>query len=52
MEMTMRRLAWQNGKSGMKNYVSMILSLAFTVMIFLNFQVMVYSDLLVSLGEN
>lgn len=51
MEMTMRRLAWQNGKSGMKNYVSMILSLAFTVMIFLNFQVMVYSDLLVSLGE-
>ena len=32
------RLAVLNFKSGFKNYLSLVLSLAFTVLVFLNFQ--------------
>lgn len=50
--MSMCQLAWQNVKSGLKNYLSLILSQAFTILIFLNFQNVVYSDALTAFGEH
>lgn len=50
--MRLYQLAWQNVKSSLKNYLSLILSLAFTVMIFLNFQNMVYADALDTIGSH
>lgn len=50
--MTIGRLALHNVKSGMKNYLSLILSLAFTVLIFLNFQMIVFSDVMKALGAH
>lgn len=50
--MKMYQLAWQNVKSGLRSYLSLILSLAFTIMIFLNFQNIVYSDALDVIGDH
>lgn len=49
--MSMLKLAFLNFQSGFRNYASLILSLAFTIMIFLNFQNLLYSDILEGLGE-
>lgn len=49
--MSMFKLAWLNFKGSLKNYLSLIISLAFTILIFLNFQNIVYSQALNSLGE-
>ncbi|MDD2957882.1 MAG: ABC transporter permease [Lachnospiraceae bacterium] len=49
--MSMGKLALQNFKSSFKNYLALILSLGFTVLIFLNFQYLVYSDALTILGQ-
>lgn len=50
--MSMVKLAFQNFKSSFKNYLSLIISLAFTILIFLNFQNVIYSDTLQLLGES
>ncbi len=49
--MSMMKLAIQNFKSSFKNYLALILSLAFTILIFLNFQNLVYSKAFAILGE-
>ncbi|MDO4303975.1 MAG: ABC transporter permease [Bacillota bacterium] len=48
--MRMMKLAFLNFKSNFKNYLSLVISLAFTILIFLNFQNVVYSDALDVLG--
>lgn len=50
--MRMTKLAFLNFKSSAKNFLWLIVSLAFTVMIFLNFVNLTYSDALVKLGEH
>lgn len=50
--MRLYELAWQNVKSNLKNYLSLILSLAFTVLIFFNFQNLAASDLFAAVGEH
>lgn len=47
----MWKLAFQNFKVSFKNYVSLIMSLAFTILILLNFQNIIYSDMFAVLGE-
>lgn len=49
--MRMTKLAFINFKNSFKNCLSLIVSLAFTIMIFLNFQNLIYSDALIQLGE-
>lgn len=49
--MRLYRLAAQNVKGNLKNYSSLVLSLAFTIMIFYNFQNLAYSDLFAAVGE-
>lgn len=49
--MKLYELAWQNVKSNLKNYFSLILSLAFTIMIFYNFQNMADSKLFAEIGN-
>lgn len=48
----MTRLAFLNFKSSVKNFVWLIVSLAFTVMIFFNFLNVTYSGALADLGEH
>ncbi|MDE6714712.1 MAG: ABC transporter permease, partial [Lachnospiraceae bacterium] len=50
--MRMTKLAFLNFKSSAKNFLWLIVSLAFTVMIFLNFVNLIYSDALMELGEH
>ncbi len=50
--MRMMKLAFLNFKSSFKSYLSLEISLAFTVLVFLNFQNIVYSDALSILGEH
>lgn len=49
--MSMMKLAMQNFKSSLKNYLALIFSLAFTILVFLNFQYIVYSDAFETLGK-
>jgi putative ABC transport system permease protein len=49
--MSMMKLAMQNFKNSFKNYAALIASLSFTILIFLNFQYLVYSDAFKMLGE-
>lgn len=49
--MSMVKLAFLNFKASFKNYLSLIISLAFTILIFLNFQNIVYSEALETLGK-
>lgn len=49
--MRMINLAFLNFKSSFKNYLSLVISLAFTILIFLNFQNLIYSDAFAVLGE-
>lgn len=49
--MSLYELAWQNVKSNIKNYFSLILSLAFTIMIFYNFQNLADSCLFAEIGH-
>lgn len=49
--MTMTRLALQNFKASARNYLSLVVSLAFTISIFFNFQCVVDSDAFDVLGE-
>ena len=46
----MVKLAMMNVKHGLKNYLSLILSLAFTVLILFNFQNLIGSDSFLVLG--
>lgn len=48
--MGMMRLVWQNFRSSFKNYLSLILSLSFTVLVYFNFQNLLYSDTFAVLG--
>lgn len=50
--MRMTKLAFLNFKSSAKNFLWLIVSLAFTVMIFLNFVNLTYSDALAEVGEH
>ncbi len=50
--MRMYQLAWQNVKGSLCSYFSLILSLTFTIMIFFNFQMIVYSDALDAIGKH
>ncbi|MDO5409974.1 MAG: ABC transporter permease [Lachnospiraceae bacterium] len=47
----MIKLAFGNFKASFRNYISLILSLAFTVLIFLNFRSVLYSDAMDTLGQ-
>lgn len=49
--MSLFRLAFQNVKNSFRNYVSLIVSLTFTIIIFFNFQNTIYSDTFQALGE-
>ncbi|MGN0295031.1 MAG: FtsX-like permease family protein [Lachnospiraceae bacterium] len=49
--MSMMRLAFLNFKSSFRNYLSLIISLAFTILVFLNFQNLIYSDTFSVLGQ-
>lgn len=49
--MRMTRLAYMNFKSSFKSYLSLVISLAFTILVFFNFQNMLYSDTFIALGE-
>ena len=49
--MRMMTLAFHNFKNSFRNYLSVILSLAFTILIFLNFQNILASDAFAVLGE-
>lgn len=49
--MSMLKLAVINFKSSFKNYLALIISLAFTILIFLNFQNIIYSHAFDSLGK-
>lgn len=49
--MSIIKLAYLNFKQSIRNYLSLILSLAFTILIFLNFQNLLYSDAMDVLGK-
>ena len=49
--MSMMKLAYINFKSSLKSYLSLIVSLAFTILIFLNFENIAFSDSLDTLGK-
>lgn len=49
--MRMTKLAFLNFKSSIKNYFSLVLSLSFTILVFLNFQNIIYSDSFEILGS-
>lgn len=49
--MSMTRLALQNFKASARNYLSLVISLAFTILIFFNFQCVIDSDAFDVLGE-
>ena len=49
--MSITRLALQNFRKSVSTYLSLILSLAFTIMIIYNFQCIVFSDLFDTLEE-
>lgn len=48
--MRMIKLAYLNFRSSFRNYISLIVSLAFTILVFLNFQNIIYSDAFDVLG--
>lgn len=48
--MSIARLAFRNFKSSLRHYLALILSLSFTILVFLNFQYLVYSDALDVIG--
>lgn len=49
--MSMWQLAFQNFKASFKNYLSLIISLAFTIIVFFNFQNIINSGILDQLGK-
>lgn len=49
--MKMMELAWLNVKSSIRSYLSLVLSLAFTILIFYNFQNIIYADTFAVLGS-
>lgn len=49
--MSMMKLAYINFKSSLKSYLSLIVSLAFTILIFFNFENIAFSDSLDTLGK-
>lgn len=49
--MRMMKLALLNFKNSFRNYLSLVVSLSFTILIFFNFQNIIYSDSLAVLGE-
>lgn len=48
--MRMTKLAYMNFKSSFKSYLSLVISLAFTILVFFNFQNIIYSDTFATLG--
>ena len=50
--MSMLKLAFQNFKSSFKSYLSLIISLSFTILILSNFMNLVSSGILNQLGES
>jgi len=49
--MKMIRLAFMNFKNSFKSYLSLVLSLAFTILVYLNFQNIIYSEAFAILGQ-
>lgn len=49
--MRMTKLAWMNVKNSFKSYLSVVISLAFTILVLYNFQNMIYSETFALLGE-
>ena len=49
--MNMIRLAFMNFKNSFKSYLSLILSLTFTILVFFNFQNIIYSKVFAVLGQ-
>ncbi len=49
--MSMMNLAWRNFKSSFKNYLAVILSLSFTILVIFNFQNLLDSDMFALLGK-
>lgn len=49
--MRMLRLAFMNFKNSFRSYLSLVLSLSFTILILFNFQNIIYSDVFVVLGQ-
>lgn len=49
--MNMIRLAFINFKNSFKSYLSLILSLTFTILVFFNFQNIIYSETFAALGQ-
>lgn len=49
--MRMMQRAFRNFKGNFKNYLSLVISLAFTILVFLNFQNIIFSDSFAALGE-
>ena len=50
--MKMMKLAFQNFKVSFKNYLSLIISLAFTILVLFNFLNLIDSGILNGLGES
>ncbi len=50
--MRMIKLAWKNFKREFSDYFSLILSLSFTILIFLNFQNLIFSEAFLQLGKH
>ncbi len=49
--MNMLRLSFINFRNGFKSYLSLVLSLSFSILILLNFQNMIYSETFAVLGQ-
>ena len=49
--MNMIRLAFMNFKNSFKSYLSLILSLTFTILVYFNFQNIIYSEVFAVLGQ-
>ncbi|MDE7268415.1 MAG: hypothetical protein K2N89_13210, partial [Lachnospiraceae bacterium] len=49
--MNMIHLAYINFKNSFKSYLSLILSLTFTILVFFNFQNVIYSETFAVLGQ-
>ena len=50
--MKMIMLAFRNFKSSVRIYMALIISLAFTIAVYFNFQNMIYSNMFASLGDH
>lgn len=50
--MKITRLAFMNFRNGFKNYLALVISLAFTILVLFNFQNIIWSETFAALGEH